>query len=73
MLGLLAGKVTLVTGAASGIGRATALVCARADGKLIIADTQAEGGHHTVHLITAKGATRALFRPMSPTPPRWKR
>ena len=38
MAGLLEGKVTLVTGGASGIGRATALACAREGAKLIIAD-----------------------------------
>jgi NAD(P)-dependent dehydrogenase (short-subunit alcohol dehydrogenase family) len=61
MAGLLEGKVTLVTGGASGIGRATALACAREGAKLIIADMQAEGGHHTVHLITAEGGRRELY------------
>src|SRR5438128_1701166 len=55
MPGQLEGKVMLVTGGASGIGRATALACAREGAKLILADLQEEGGHHTVHLITAKG------------------
>jgi NAD(P)-dependent dehydrogenase (short-subunit alcohol dehydrogenase family) len=55
MAGLLEGKVTLVTGGASGIGRATALACAREGAMLIIADMHEEGGHHTVHLITEKG------------------
>jgi NAD(P)-dependent dehydrogenase (short-subunit alcohol dehydrogenase family) len=55
MAGLLEGKVTLVTGGASGIGWATALACAREGAKLIVADMQAEGGQHTVHLITEKG------------------
>ena len=55
MAGQLAGKVMLVTGGASGIGRATALACARKGARLIIADLQEEGGQHTVHLITAQG------------------
>jgi NAD(P)-dependent dehydrogenase (short-subunit alcohol dehydrogenase family) len=55
MAGLLEGKVTLVTGGTSGIGRATALACAREGARLIVADMQEEGGHHTVHLITEKG------------------
>jgi NAD(P)-dependent dehydrogenase (short-subunit alcohol dehydrogenase family) len=60
MAGQLAGKVMLVTGGASGIGRATALAGAREGAKLIVADMQEEGGHHTVHLITEKGG-EAIF------------
>jgi NAD(P)-dependent dehydrogenase (short-subunit alcohol dehydrogenase family) len=62
MAGLLAGKVMLVTGGASGIGRATALACAREGARLIIADLQAEGGHHTVHLITATGGEASFVQ-----------
>jgi NAD(P)-dependent dehydrogenase (short-subunit alcohol dehydrogenase family) len=58
----LEGKGTLVTGGASGIGRATALACAREGTKLIIADLQGEGGHHTVHLITAKGGEASVVQ-----------
>ena len=60
MAGQLADKVMLVTGGASGIGRATALAGAREGARLIIADTQEEGGHHTAHLITEKGG-EAIF------------
>ncbi len=55
MPGLLEGKVALVTGAASGIGRATALTCAREGAKLIIADMNEDGGQQTVHMITENG------------------
>lgn len=56
MAGRLAGKVALVTGGASGIGRATALAFAREGAKLVVADRQAEGGQQTAHLITENGA-----------------
>jgi NAD(P)-dependent dehydrogenase (short-subunit alcohol dehydrogenase family) len=55
MAGRLDGKVTLVTGGASGIGRATALACASEGARLIIADRHAEGGQQTVHMITENG------------------
>jgi NAD(P)-dependent dehydrogenase (short-subunit alcohol dehydrogenase family) len=55
MPGRLEGKVALVTGGASGIGRATALTFAREGAKLIVADMNEEGGHQTVHMITENG------------------
>ena len=55
MAGRVEGKVALVTGGASGIGRATALTFAREGAKLVIADTNEEGGHQTVHMITENG------------------
>ena len=60
MPGQLDGKVALVTGGASGIGRATALACAREGARLVIADLHEDGGQQTVHLITEKGGD-AIF------------
>jgi NAD(P)-dependent dehydrogenase (short-subunit alcohol dehydrogenase family) len=55
MAGHVEGKVALVTGGASGIGRATALAFAREGAKLIIADMNADGGQQSVHMITENG------------------
>jgi NAD(P)-dependent dehydrogenase (short-subunit alcohol dehydrogenase family) len=55
MAGRVDGKVALVTGGASGIGRATALTFAREGAKLVVADMNEEGGQQTVHMITENG------------------
>ena len=60
MPGRVEGKVAVVTGGASGIGRATALTFAREGAKLIIADMNEDGGHQTVHMITENGG-EAIF------------
>jgi NAD(P)-dependent dehydrogenase (short-subunit alcohol dehydrogenase family) len=60
MSGQLNGKVALVTGGASGIGRATALTFAREGAKLVIADMNADGGQQTVHMIKEHGG-EAIF------------
>lgn len=55
-----AGKVAIVTGGASGIGRATALAFARDGAKVTVADVDFEGGEETVSLIKEAGG-EALF------------
>ena len=62
MPGQLSGKVALVTGGASGIGRATALTFAREGAKLIIADMNEDGGQRTVHMITENGGDAAFVQ-----------
>ena len=62
MPGRLDGKVALVTGGASGIGRATALTFAREGAKLVIADMNEDGGQQTVHVITEKGGEAIFVR-----------
>src|SRR3989441_9462643 len=62
MPGRVEGKVALVTGGASGIGRATALTFAREGAKLVIADMNEEGGHQTVHMITENGSEATFIK-----------
>ena len=60
MTGLLTGKVALVTGGGSGIGRASALTFAREGAKVVVADVAVEGGEETVRLIQ-QGGGEAVF------------
>jgi NAD(P)-dependent dehydrogenase (short-subunit alcohol dehydrogenase family) len=60
MAGLLEGRIALVTGAASGIGRATALVFADEGAKLFLADVDETGGGETVRLAGERGADCAF-------------
>jgi NAD(P)-dependent dehydrogenase (short-subunit alcohol dehydrogenase family) len=55
-----AGKVALVTGGTSGIGRATAIAYAQQQAKVIVAGRRGEEGEETVRLIKDAGG-EALF------------
>lgn len=57
---LLDGKATLITGAGSGIGAATAVVFARHGAKVIVADIDEEGGKRTVAEVEAAGGEAAF-------------
>ncbi len=59
-MGKLEGKVALITGAGSGIGRATAVLFAQEGAKIAVADFVAEGGEETVSLIKNSGG-EAIF------------
>jgi NAD(P)-dependent dehydrogenase (short-subunit alcohol dehydrogenase family) len=61
MPGLVQGKVVLVTGGGSGIGRATALKLAQEGARVMIADYFQEGGERTVKMITDLGGTAGFF------------
>jgi NAD(P)-dependent dehydrogenase (short-subunit alcohol dehydrogenase family) len=57
--GSYAGKVAFVTGAGSGIGRATALTFARAGASVVVADVSEPGNQETARMIEESGG-RAL-------------
>ena len=52
---MLAGRVALVTGGASGIGRATALRMAEEGARVLVADREGEGAARTAAAITQAG------------------
>ena len=55
MAGQLEGKIALVTGGGSGIGRATSLAFAREGAKVVVSDVNADGGEETVSTIKEAG------------------
>jgi NAD(P)-dependent dehydrogenase (short-subunit alcohol dehydrogenase family) len=52
---MLNGKVAVVTGAASGIGRAIARGYAQAGARVVVSDTDTAGGEETVELVRKSG------------------
>ena len=56
----LEGKVAIITGGGSGIGRATAELFAREGAKVVVADYKADTGQETVQAIKDAGG-EALF------------
>ena len=59
-MGLLDGKVAVITGAAAGMGRASALLFAREGARVVLADVQLQGGESTASEIESAGG-EALF------------
>jgi NAD(P)-dependent dehydrogenase (short-subunit alcohol dehydrogenase family) len=55
MSGIMDGKVVIITGAASGIGRATSQIFAREGARVVIADVNEKGGEETLSMINKVG------------------
>jgi NAD(P)-dependent dehydrogenase (short-subunit alcohol dehydrogenase family) len=62
MPGQFDGKVVIVTGAASGIGKAVALALGRQGAKVVVSDVAKEGGEETVRLLKEAGG-EGMFTP----------
>jgi NAD(P)-dependent dehydrogenase (short-subunit alcohol dehydrogenase family) len=60
--GSYAGKVAFVTGAGSGIGRATALTFARAGASVVVADVSEPGNQETARMIEESGGQALAVR-----------
>lgn len=58
----LAGKVALITGAGTGIGRATAKLFAQEGAKVVVAEINAEAGEQTAQLIAQAGGEAIAIR-----------
>jgi NAD(P)-dependent dehydrogenase (short-subunit alcohol dehydrogenase family) len=59
-VGRLSGKIAIVTGGATGIGRATAMLYAEEDAKVVVSDLRPAEGERTVKEITDAGGD-AIF------------
>ncbi len=62
MPGLVAGKVALVTGGGSGIGRQACLVFCREGAQVVVSDVTVEGGEETLSLIKQAGGEAAFVK-----------
>ena len=56
MVGALQDKVVIVTGAASGIGKASAILFAQNGSKVVVSDIDTAGGEATVQLRSTEPA-----------------
>ena len=61
-MGSLQNKIALITGAASGIGRATAVAMAREGAHIIVSDVNESGGAETCGLVAQAGGEAVFIR-----------
>ena len=66
------GKVALITGGGSGIGRATAMLFAGEGARVVVADYNVEGGERTLRAIKEAGGD-AIFHAADVANPRKSR
>ena len=59
---LLEGRVAIITGGASGIGKACAFAMAQEGAQVVIFDVDAESSERTINAIAAEGAGAAFFQ-----------
>jgi len=62
MAGILDQKVAFITGAGSGIGRATSIIFAREGARLLLADVAEAGGNETLRMVKDMGADAFFLR-----------
>lgn len=62
MAGILDGKIALITGAGSGIGRAASRIFAREGARLVLADVVEDGGKQTLALIHDTGGEAVFIK-----------
>jgi NAD(P)-dependent dehydrogenase (short-subunit alcohol dehydrogenase family) len=61
-MGMLDGKVTLVTGAGGGIGRSTAIVLGAAGARVMVSDISTRRGEETARMVRETGAQTEFFK-----------
>ena len=71
-MGRVTGKVTLITGAAAGIGRASALLFAGEGAMIVATDIDEPGAHAVANEIRARGGRALALRQDVTSEPDWK-